>query len=635
MKFRDFYSFFLLFVCSAAGSVLNAQQNVYIQNDWTGESFLMSGDYPLYTYVGNISNGPLYFNAQQWCNCWYGDYAVQSYPSGSLNGCCSDGGIVPPGFYLVSLNWETGEYSFDNSPSCSDFIDAGIPFEISSQNLMPDGCPEYLLSASFTSEVNDLQNIQWYRNGQPISGANATTYSHPGLLTGNFNYTVQATCPGAGALTSNSVAIEGPGCYSDDGSPIDYMLVQNVTTTGNLPGQSIQVQFDLSWGNTWKDDINWDAAWVFMKYKNAQGQWKHAKLSPTGHDNGQGTPNVIEPTSDQMGAFIRLATEGQGNFNAEGLQLRWNYSTEGLASVSGLEIRVFAIEMVYHPQGDFSVRRDNWYGTTFQDDFGNLYGMNTLTQAPGDKIVVVNNRLSPEVRIGDAEIDPSSPAYGFNVQRIKGDAGLDQNADGVVDNTIYPTGYYPFYLFKYELSDQQYADFLNCLTPVQQATMGVAGSTLTAVNGQYYSSSPNIACWEASPQRVFAYADWAGLRPMSFLEYHKAFNGPKNPVGEPIGGWLCHECYGNCDRLSTGNRGAGFYGSKKLSGNLLEPFIPLFSTGFNRQIHGNGVLAATGLANVSSWLNTELGWSDFLPLDWMYGYCSSGLLGFRLCRSAE
>jgi hypothetical protein len=379
-----------------------------------------------------------------------------------------------------------------------------------------------------------------------------------------------------------------------------------------------------------------------MKYKNAQGLWKHAKLSPTGHDNGQGTPNIIEPTSDQMGAFIRLAQEGQGNFNAEGLQLRWNYSAEGLASVSGLEIRVFAIEMVYHPQGDFSVRRDNWWYSTFLDSLGGSYYMNTLSQAPGDKIVVVNNHLSPEVRIGDSEIDPNSPAYGFNVQRIKGDAGLDQNADGVIDNTIYPTGYYPFYLFKYELSDQQYADFLNCLTTAQRGTIGVAGTTLTEVNGQYYSSSPNRACWRANAQRVLAYADWAGLRPMSFLEFHKAFNGPKNPVGDPSGGVGCFNGYpgygSGCsyeERISSGNAGAGFYGCKNLFGNVQEPVIPMFSIVFNRAIHGNGTLAASGHANVPSWLNTELGWVQFYRGSSSYPMTNDGYLGFRLCRTAE
>ncbi|MFM7104898.1 MAG: hypothetical protein ACKOW8_05190, partial [Flavobacteriales bacterium] len=317
MKLITFFKTLLLAGLFAASSAVNAQQNVYLYNDSTGEYFLMSGAYPLYTYVGNVSNGALYFNPEEWTCCLW-DYAVQSFPNGTFNGCCANGDLVPPGYYLVTLNWETGEYSFEVA-NCADVINAEIPLEIDSTNLTPQGCPTFQVYApgSYSNFT-----LQWFRNGTAIVGANQLSYIHPNNLPGNFSYTLQATCSGSGNILSNAINVNAPSssCYNDISSPLDYMLVQNVTTTGNLPGQSIQVQFDLSWGNTWKDDINWDAAWVFMKYKNAQGLWKHAKLSPTGHDNGQGTPNVIEPTSDQMGAFIRLATEGQGNFNAEGLQ---------------------------------------------------------------------------------------------------------------------------------------------------------------------------------------------------------------------------------------------------------------------------------------------------------------------------
>jgi hypothetical protein len=562
--------------------------NLYTYVDGQESLLPMYGTYPTYFYTGLIPEGELYILEGECCDGfgWDGYYAVQSFPTGVFTGCCASYGVVPPGVYSLSVNLETGEYSFEGA-NCIDIINAGIPLQITAQNSITEGCPQYTLAANLAYENF---NLQWYRNGQAIPGANENTYSHPGLLTGNSNYTLQATCPGAGSLTSNAVAIDGPGCYSDDSSPLDFMLVQNVTTTGNVPGQSIQVQFDLSWGNTWKDDINWDAAWVFMKYKNAQGEWKHAKLSTTGHDNGQGTPNVIEPTSDQMGAFIRLATEGQGNFNAEGLQLRWNYGAEGLASVSGLEIRVFAIEMVYHPQGDFS--------------------MNFDASAPGGKTPVINNRLSPLLYVN-----------GVTGARIKGDAGIDMDGNGVIDNTTYPTGYYPFYLFKYEVSEQQYADFYNCLTTAQRGTLGLAGYNITETDGQFFSSQPNIACGESNAERLLAYADWTGLRPASFLELQKAFNGPKPPNGSSGCGGPYAVSNENTD---------GVYGVKGLTGNVNEPFISIISTTFSRAIHGNGVLASNGLTNESTWQVESTQWT-VISAPW---YCS-GPFGFRLCRSAE
>ncbi len=570
----------------AASNALCAQ-NVNLYYAGGQDSLLpMYGSYPSYFYTGYIQEGSLYILEGECCDGfgWDGYYAVKTFPTGVFNGCCASYGVVPPGVYSLSVNLETGEYSFDIPEDC--FSLSSSPSSLITGTI---GFCDTVPLACTVSPPSVGWNYQWRKNGQPIAGATAATYNAPPSATQTAVYTCTATCPETNQnVPSNGLTLDA--CYNDDSSPLDFMLVQNVTTTGNVPGQSIQVQFDLSWGNTWKDDINWDAAWVFMKYKNAQGEWKHAKLSPTGHDNGQGTPNVIEPTSDQMGAFIRLATEGQGNFNAEGLQLRWNYGAEGLASVSGLEIRVFAIEMVYHPQGDFS--------------------MNFDASAPGGKTPVINNRLSPLLYVN-----------GVTGARIKGDAGIDMDGNGVIDNTTYPTGYYPFYLFKYEVSEQQYADFYNCLTTAQRGTLGLAGYNITETDGQFFSSQPNIACGESNAERLLAYADWTGLRPASFLELQKAFNGPKPPNGS--GG--CAGPYAVSDEDTD-----GVYGVKGLTGNVNEPFISITSTTFSRAIHGNGVLASNGLTNESTWQVESTQWT-VISAPW---YCS-GPFGFRLCRSAE
>jgi hypothetical protein len=228
--------------------------------------------------------------------------------------------------------------------------------------------------------------------------------------------------------------------------------------------------------------------------------------------------------------------------------------------------------MVYTPQGD--------------------YKMSSGAVAPGNKIPVINTRLSPVLS-----------ADGDSSLRIKGDAGIDLDANGTVENTIYPTGYYPFYIFKYEMSEQQYADFLNCLTPAQRSTLGVAGATITQTAGQYFASLPNQVCAGANADRVLAYADWAGLRPMSYLEYQKALNGPK--ASDPYG-----QMY-------------GIYGIKNLGGSLSEPYVRLSSSQFNRTNHGNGVLSSSGVNDVNGWSAAEMGTISGSPA------------GFRLCRTAE
>ena len=575
----------------------------------------LQGTYPNFGGYVTFTSSPLVLNFV--VDGQY--YNVATFPTGQFLNCCSDFIYFTNLQYYVAVNIETGEYSFSQGPLCSSLTEN--PSAVISGN--SNGCSEQVLYCS-TIPLTDGWEYQWLRNGVPISGETNSNYNATPSSTEGTMYSCVLTCPGT---NSNVLAseFEVPACYSDTSSSINYLLVQNVTTTGNIPGQSIQVQFDLNWGNTWKDDVNWDAVWVFMKYKDAQGLWKHAKISPTGYDHGQGTPNLIEPTADQMGAFVRLALEGQGNFNSEGMQLRWNYGADGLSSVSGLEVRVFAMEMVYHPEGGFSVRRDNP-----NDDYYSGFVTSTSTylydlKAPGDKVVVVNNHLSPKVSMeGDT-------------LRIKGDAGMDYNADGVVDNTNYPTGYYPFYLFKYELSEQQYADFLNCLTPVQRGTLGVAGSTITEMDGDYYAANPNRVCTGANPDRLLAYADWSGLRPMSYLELQKAFNGPKNPDAQYWFGNIDPPAWDgyNCDyMMAGGDYGSGFYGAKSLWFFAYEPFMLTISNTFSRYVHGNGTLSSTGLSNTDSWLNDELHWGQYYN-----GWCDYDIIpdkyGFRLTRSAE
>ena len=50
----------------------------------------------------------------------------------------------------------------------------------------------------------------------------------------------------------------------------------------NTGNQTTQVEFDLSWENSWRISVgpaNWDAAWVFVKYRINGDLWQHATES--------------------------------------------------------------------------------------------------------------------------------------------------------------------------------------------------------------------------------------------------------------------------------------------------------------------------------------------------------------------
>jgi formylglycine-generating enzyme required for sulfatase activity len=419
------------------------------------------------------------------------------------------------------------------------------------------------------------------------------------------------------------------------------MLVKNVTTTGNnATNKTIQVQFDMSWDNSWRDGINWDAAWVFMKFKDANGLWQHVQLNTTGFANGTGTANTIQVGSDKVGAFVYRSATGTGTFASTTMQLQWNYGLSGLTNVTGLEVRVFAIEMVYVPQGDFTI------APTFSVYKANNYNIGTI-YAPANNIPVINSRLTPTLTYTDLTNTATV--------RIKGDAGIDTDNNGTVDVTTYPIGYNAFYCYKYELTEQQYADFLNTLTTSQITTLGVAGTSITLTNGQYFTSTPNRACGNSTSIQFLAYADWSGVRPMSLLEFNKASYGPILPVAyetvccPEINTYPMSYYYNILPSQRNGrdisevgsyatassskfDSGATYYGMMDFTGNVMEPCVHLKNYTFTNT-NGNGVLGSTGATDVSTWSTAMILYVDHLRNNNSRSTLTYG--GFRYVRSAE
>ena len=70
-----------------------------------------------------------------------------------------------------------------------------------------------------------------------------------------------------------ALAVPGFANHIDVGKPV-------ITGINNTEDYAY-VQFDLSWENMWRDVVNWDAAWVFVKYQVAGGDWHHAWLNTT------------------------------------------------------------------------------------------------------------------------------------------------------------------------------------------------------------------------------------------------------------------------------------------------------------------------------------------------------------------
>lgn len=101
----------------------------------------------------------------------------------------------------------------------------------------------------------------------------------------------------------------------------------------------------------------------------------------------------------------------------------------------------------------------------------------------------------------------------------------------------FPKGYKAFYQMRYELTEQEYCDFLNSLSPKQAkqrielsgAFQGESrksyGNFIAVKDGKYMSAKPKQACNFLSWNDCLAFSDWAGLRIMTELEFEKSSRG--------------------------------------------------------------------------------------------------------------
>ncbi len=421
--------------------------------------------------------------------------------------------------------------------------------------------------------------------------------------------------------------------------------IQNVSVVGT------NVTFDISWENSWNSTTNidpnypnnWDAAWVFVKVQsNLDNLWMHQNVSTsTGHSITGGVLQV-DPVTDGVGVFIRRSAAGNGNVSATA-----TISMQTLPAGT-LNFRVFGIEMVQIPQGNFFVND----GATGSNRFNSF----NVTSSS----------------IGSSALYSGNPPLG----------------------ATYPTGFQAIYAAKYETSMAQMVDYLNTLTYDQQANItdqvpnAIQGSkafsggyanliieidtpgvnnTKPAVfgcdgNGNNSFNDPddgqNVACGVFTTRRTVSFLDWCGLRPMTELEYEKIcrgtmFNGTPNPRvaneypwgtigitpysrpsisflytdsarfnGAVVNGRAMLASNGVASHgpvrvgvfaeLATGRAaaGAGFYGNMDLAGNNWETVIGVNNTTntVTMTALGDGNLTSTpgptdGDGNVTGWSN--------------------------------
>jgi formylglycine-generating enzyme required for sulfatase activity len=307
-----------------------------------------------------------------------------------------------------------------------------------------------------------------------------------------------------------------------------------ITNVIVLPNTN-QIQFDVSWDNSWRSDVlqNWDAAYIFMKYKDEIGIWKPLVFSLSNNIVPTGYTILIPPVNFNMatyysGAFLYRSAAGSGISNISGVKI----GIPANLAAGVFDIKVFGVEMVYIPTGSYFLGDKNGSTNSFHNNFG------------PDRSYYVENNYLVDMK------DPIIPAQIFSADNL-------------------PNGYDNFYCMKYEISQGAYRDFLNTLgyggqinrtanlpnsgigtkaltnsnigrSYIEVATPGNAATNTPAVYGcdafnnnifDEINDGEYVVCNYLNWPDLAAYLAWAGLAPMTELQFEKTCRGPVQPLG--------------------------------------------------------------------------------------------------------
>jgi hypothetical protein len=341
----------------------------------------------------------------------------------------------------------------------------------------------------------------------------------------------------------------------------DPIRIANIKVAAGSSGQAV-VSFDLAWDHSWRaawDEPeqahggsgtlkleSWDAAWVFAKFRKAGSKaWSPATLSAKAADHLAPPAAALDVglTDDgtkAAGVFAFRAAAGSGPNDWKGVALRWLNEADGVSDPAAAEVKVFAIQMVYVPECAY------WLGD----------GSTALVAAQfsaGDTAAAIRIESEAAITLGG-----ESPRNIGSRDGIGAEYRADDFTSGVEHMlpARFPKGFAAFYCMRNELTEGAFVDYLNHLPagdelpekfshtgqpgwPLPFQTSGDRFNGITVVtpatpeaHAVYMTATPHSPCPGLVRYEHTRYAAWAGLRPMTELEYEKSARGPLRPMAD-------------------------------------------------------------------------------------------------------
>lgn len=374
---------------------------------------------------------------------------------------------------------------------------------------------------------------------------------------------------------------------------------------------ALRVEASVGWKNAWKNSRNHDAIWLIVKLRgNPRAPWSHGRLRAVRASNASPAASCAVST-DRIGSFCAPAAPFRGDVAWQlVLDVEPGSLREADIAAGTVEALVFGVEMVYVPAGPFTIGDSD---PTSVDRFS-FY----RSDAAGNHAGTLRITSEAAIPVGRA-----AGSLFYKAAQYTGDALGPVPA-------AFPKGTRAFYVMKYEILQGQYAAFLNAIAESAAAIRSPVGvrayyeqrGSIRLTDGRYGTASPdrpaNYMGWDDGT----AFADWAGLRPWTELEFSKAARGPVEPVSNDFP-WgtaskdrLLRKNQPNDELLQTGEAaearlsdetrdvlGASYYWVMDLAGSVWEKVITIGHPRGRAFLgtHGDGEITGNGLATNADW----------------------------------